>query len=121
MGGGFAYGALGMTHHATEDLAIMRALPEMTVVAPGDPIRDRARDSRDRHHAGSRVTCGSAAPESGGPHRADRISARQAIKLRDGADLTLVSTGAMLQTCAKVADLLEQRRNQARACSACIR
>src|SRR5215469_10162407 len=37
VGGGFAYGALGMTHHATEDLAIMRALPNMTVIAPGDP------------------------------------------------------------------------------------
>src|SRR4029077_3365308 len=37
VGGGFAYGSLGATHHATEDLAIMRALPEMSVVAPGDP------------------------------------------------------------------------------------
>src|SRR5437667_299129 len=34
--GGFTYGQLGMSHHATEDLAIMRALPEVTVVAPGD-------------------------------------------------------------------------------------
>lgn len=33
-GGGFSYGALGMSHHTTEDLAIMRALPNMTVVAP---------------------------------------------------------------------------------------
>src|SRR6184192_4584852 len=38
VGGGFAYGALGMTHHATEDLAIMRTLPGMVVVAPGDPV-----------------------------------------------------------------------------------
>src|SRR5467141_3686443 len=38
VGGGFAYGALGMSHHATEDLAIMRALPGMVVVAPGDPF-----------------------------------------------------------------------------------
>src|SRR5437667_4581521 len=38
VGGGFAYGSLGMTHHATEDLALMRALPGMVVVAPGDPI-----------------------------------------------------------------------------------
>jgi transketolase len=33
-GGGFTYGALGMSHHATEDLAIMRALPNMTICAP---------------------------------------------------------------------------------------
>lgn len=33
-GGGFSYGGLGMSHHATEDLSIMRALPGVTVVAP---------------------------------------------------------------------------------------
>ena len=33
-GGGFSYGALGMSHHATEDLAILRSLPSMSVVAP---------------------------------------------------------------------------------------
>jgi len=33
-GGGFSYGALGMSHHTTEDLSILRALPSMTVVAP---------------------------------------------------------------------------------------
>lgn len=38
VGGGLVYGALGMSHHATEDLAIMRALPEMVVMAPGDPV-----------------------------------------------------------------------------------
>lgn len=36
VGGGFAYGALGISHHATEDLAILRAIPNMTVFAPGD-------------------------------------------------------------------------------------
>ncbi len=35
-GGGFTYGALGVSHHATEDLAVMRALPGITVVAPGN-------------------------------------------------------------------------------------
>ncbi|MEO7966934.1 MAG: transketolase C-terminal domain-containing protein [Gemmatimonadaceae bacterium] len=35
IGGGFSYGALGMSHHATEDLAIFRAMPGVTVVAPG--------------------------------------------------------------------------------------
>jgi len=34
MGAGFSYGTLGMTHHATEDIAIMRALPGTTVISP---------------------------------------------------------------------------------------
>ncbi|HEX3866220.1 MAG TPA: transketolase C-terminal domain-containing protein [Gemmatimonadaceae bacterium] len=35
VGGGFSYGALGVSHHATEDLSIMRAIPGVTVVSPG--------------------------------------------------------------------------------------
>ena len=38
VGGGFVYGPLGMSHHATEDLSIMRALPDVTVLAPGDLV-----------------------------------------------------------------------------------
>ena len=38
VGGGMAYGQLGMTHHATEDIAVMRSLPNMSVYAPFDPI-----------------------------------------------------------------------------------
>lgn len=36
VGGGFVYGSLGMSHHATEDIAVMRALPNIAVFAPGD-------------------------------------------------------------------------------------
>jgi transketolase len=36
VGGGLAYGSLGISHHATEDLAILRAIPNMTVFSPGD-------------------------------------------------------------------------------------
>lgn len=36
IGGGMAYGPLGISHHSTEDLSIMRALPNMAVVAPSD-------------------------------------------------------------------------------------
>lgn len=38
IGGGMAYGGLGPSHFATEDLAVMRPLPGMAVVAPGDPL-----------------------------------------------------------------------------------
>ena len=36
IGGGVSYGALGMSHHSTEDLAIMRALPNMVIEVPCD-------------------------------------------------------------------------------------
>jgi transketolase len=42
VGAGFAYGAAGMSHHATEDLAVMRALPNLTIFSPADPFEAAA-------------------------------------------------------------------------------
>ena len=42
VGCGLSYGLEGMTHHAIEDLAITRALPNLTVYAPGDPVECNA-------------------------------------------------------------------------------
>lgn len=42
VGGGYAYADLGATHHATEALGMMRAIPNMVVCAPSDPIEARA-------------------------------------------------------------------------------
>jgi len=41
VGSGYAYGPQGSTHHAIEDIAVMRALPNMTVCCPSDPIEAR--------------------------------------------------------------------------------
>ena len=42
VGGGLVYGSLGMSHHATEDMAVLRALPGVTVFTPGDPLEVEA-------------------------------------------------------------------------------
>ena len=42
VGGGLAYGALGYSHHAVQDYALMRSMPNMTIAAPGDPMEVRA-------------------------------------------------------------------------------
>lgn len=42
VGGGLAYGNLGYSHHAIQDYALMRALPNMLIAAPGDPNEVRA-------------------------------------------------------------------------------
>ena len=42
VGGGFVYGSLGMSHHATEDMAIMRAIPGIICYTPGDPAETEA-------------------------------------------------------------------------------
>ncbi len=42
VGGGLCYGMEGMTHHAIEDIAIARALPNLTILSPGDPVECRS-------------------------------------------------------------------------------
>ncbi len=42
VGGGFAYGAAGHTHHALEDVALMRTLPGMQVLVPADSAQASA-------------------------------------------------------------------------------
>ncbi len=42
VGGGVAYGALGYSHHAVQDYALMRTMPNMLIAAPGDALEVRA-------------------------------------------------------------------------------
>jgi transketolase len=42
VGGGLAYGALGYSHHAVQDYALLRSFPNMLIAAPGDPLEVRA-------------------------------------------------------------------------------
>lgn len=42
VGGGLAYGALGYSHHAVQDYALMRSFPNMLIAAPGDALEVRA-------------------------------------------------------------------------------
>lgn len=42
VGGGVAYGPLGYSHHAIQDYALMRTMPNMLIASPGDPIETKA-------------------------------------------------------------------------------
>lgn len=117
VGGGFSYGALGATHHATEDLAIMRSLPEMVVLAPGDPAEaEGATEAAVRHPGPCYLRLGRA----GEPKVHDGpIDFRlgKAIQVCAGADVTLISTGAMLKTAVETAALLRHGGLSARVLS----
>jgi transketolase len=110
VGGGFAYGSLGMTHHATEDLAIMRALPELVVVAPGDPVEvEHATRAIAAYGGPCYLRLGRAGEprihESSIPFQLGR-----ALTIREGDDVTLISTGDLLGTAVEVAEVLEKER-----------
>ncbi len=106
VGGGLAYGSQGYTHHAVEDLAVMRALPNMTVLAPGDPVEvDFVTRWMMRHDGPCYLRLGKA----GEPklHAADASFAPgKIVAMRPGKDLLLLSTGGMLPTALQVADAL---------------
>ena len=52
VGAGYAYGAMGASHHATEDVAMMRALPDCVVAVPGDPVEAAAVTALSASHPG---------------------------------------------------------------------
>lgn len=109
VGGGLAYGPQGYTHHAVEDLAVMRALPNMTVLAPGDPVEARLATRAVVDWPGP---CYLRLGKANEPvvHRTEpRFEIGKAITVREGTDVTLISTGGMLKTVADAAMLLGDR------------
>lgn len=117
VGGGFAYGALGMTHHAVEDLAILRAIPELTVVAPGDPIEAAAATHAIAAHSGPCYLRLGRAGECVVHPAPIKFEIGKAIPLREGNDITIISTGGMLATAVAVADALMVRGLETRVIS----
>ncbi len=97
VGGGFVYGSLGMSHHATEDLAVMRALPDVRCFAPGDPVETGAVTREIIHTPG---TCYLRLGRGSEPVvHTDTLTEWKApspLTLRKGADIALLSTGGIL-------------------------
>lgn len=117
VGGGFAYGALGMTHHATEDLAILRALPEMTVIAPADPIEAECATEAVAAHSGPCYLRLGRAGEAVVHRSPIDFEIGKAIQVREGTDVTFISTGGLLGTALEVADALAEMGSEARVLS----
>ena len=117
VGGGFAYGSHGYTHFGIEDLAVMRVLPNMTVVAPGDPVETRlaTRAVADwagpcylRLGRGGEVKVHQAEPD---------FKIGKAITVRKGKDVTLISTGGMLGIALQAAEALSAQKYSAHVLS----
>ena len=106
IGGGFSYGALGVSHHATEDLSILRSLPELTVVAPGDDWEAAEATSALVTAPG---TCylrldRSSAPATNRPDEQFQLGRGRVI--RQGEDMTLMAVGGILGIALEAAERL---------------
>jgi transketolase len=107
--GGLPTGRAGATHSAVEDLAIMRAMPNMTVMVPADARETEA--------------CMRLAMDIEGPvylrtvrcpvpvvfPEGHSVKLGKAVQIREGRDVAVVSTGMMLSRAMEAARILEGR------------
>ena len=117
VGCGMAYGSLGPSHHATEDIAIMRSLPNMLVLAPGDPVETRLAVRDLIEYQGPAYLRLGRAGEPDVHAVEPEFQFGRAITVRSGDDITLISTGGMLYDTMQVANLLSEKGVQARVVS----
>lgn len=117
VGGGLAYASLGATHHSCEDIGFLRLLPNMTVVCPADSAETRGafRAALECDH-GVYIRLGKKGEPDVHQQEPD-FRLGKAIQLRDGTDVTLISTGNMLPTAIEAADLLAASNISARVIS----
>jgi transketolase len=106
VGGGFSYGALGISHHATEDLAILRSLPGLTVVAPGDDWETECAVPALAARPGTTYLRLDRSSAGRTQREGEEFVLGQARRLREGTDATLVSTGGILSVTLAAADEL---------------
>lgn len=117
VGAGVAYGSLGMSHHATEDMAVMRALPEMRVVAPADPVETILAARAIAETEGPfYLRLGKAGEAVIHPGKID-FKLGRAIQLRPGKDAAIIACGSVLQVCVKAAEILAAEGISARVLS----
>ena len=104
---GLASGGNGASHQGMLDLAIMRALPNMTVFVPGDATETRAILEYMMEHPGPAYM---RAPRGRTPVILDpdtyRFEAGKAIQLRNGNDVTIMACGIMLPRALAASDQL---------------
>jgi transketolase len=106
VGGGYAYGSLGASHHATEELAMLRAIPNMVVCAPGDPEEAKLITTFTAQHDGP---CYIRLGKAGEPvvHAPGTITIElgKILKVKGNKRIAVFSTGSMLKY---VVDYLDQ-------------
>ncbi|MBI5615232.1 MAG: transketolase [Gammaproteobacteria bacterium] len=113
-GAGLSYAELGPTHHSCEDIALLRVLPEMTVLCPCDAVELRAGLRAALKHDGPVYMRIGKKGEPIIHQTPPDFAIGRAITVRDGADVALLSTGNMISVALDAADQLAQAGASAR-------
>lgn len=114
MSSGLAYGELGPTHHSIEDMAWLRAIANMTVIVPADPLETTQVVDMAAQTAGPMFLRISRMPVPLVHDTGYRFEIGKAALLREGGDVTLIANGVMVTRALAAADLLASKGVRAR-------
>ena len=112
---GVRFGPLGNTHYAMDDIAVVRAIPNFTVICPSDPLQTHKALYASAEHEGPvyvRLTGGPGYPVMY-PEDFD-FQIGKAIEYRTGSDVAFVSNGSLLAEAVGAADILQGKGISAR-------
>jgi transketolase len=113
--GGVEQGGWGCTHHAMEEVALMRLIPGMTVLMPADAweteqaVRAAARTVGPFYISLAGVELPWAETPQGLPEEGRKFTVGQAVQLRDGDAATIIACGHTVGEAMKAGDLLAAR------------
>lgn len=110
IGSGFAMGFFGNTHYGMEDIALMRAIPNLTVISPADcseVVKATVACAEYNKPVYLRLTGVMNNPMVYKENYNFEIG--KAIKLKDGKDIAIIATGSMVYNSLKAAEILESK------------
>jgi transketolase len=109
-GGGLVYAPLGPTHLAIEDIAILRALPHMTILAPADAAEMRRLMPQTVNHRGPIYIRLAKGGDPVVTNDQEPFKIGKAYLMREGKDALIVSTGVVLKRALEAAETLRAKR-----------
>jgi transketolase len=114
MSSGVAYGELGPTHHSIEDMAWLRAIANLTVIVPADPVETEQAVRAAWRTEGPMFLRISRMPVPIVHTTEYQFEIGRAARLREGEDVTLIANGTMVSRALDAATLLADKGIAAR-------
>ncbi|MBS7605092.1 MAG: transketolase C-terminal domain-containing protein [Candidatus Bathyarchaeia archaeon] len=109
--GGISYGPLGYTHHAVNDVAIMRTFPGMTIILPSDANQAKLVAEKLVEHTGPVYVRMGRGPVPPVYHENLRFEIGKANLLTEGDDVTIIGIGETTYYCLEAGKLLKKNSN----------
>ncbi len=114
-GSGLAFGGWGPTHHATEEIALMRLIPGMTVIMPADAVdTERAARAAAEHVGPVYIAIADGTLPLQVPEEEREFEIGKATTLREGEDVTVIATGSAVSEALRAGELLAEQDISAR-------